>query len=173
MNGTLTALLVLGGLAKAAVATYALSDILHVTATKAAAFEEARRLSNGKGIINLGAGPHRTYQAQIIAAAPEILANIDITPNGMPHFLQLDIEEQILPFSDKQFGCALASHILEHLDNWQFALGEMVRVADNVVIVLPHPLSFSGWFWPEHRQHFSGDDINGICELYPTVTVYF
>ena len=162
----------LGG-AAAAAGTYALRDFLHVTTTKFAAFEHAKQLANGKGIINLGAGPHRTYQAQVIAEAPEILANIDITPNGMSYFMQLDVERDPLPFADKQFGCAFASHVLEHLDNWQFALNEMVRVADYVVVVLPHPLYFSGWLWPEHRQHFSVDDIDGIVGLYPDVEVYY
>lgn len=148
-------------------------DLLHVTATKATAFEEARRLAQGRGIINLGAGPHRTFLAQEIAGVPEVLANIDITPNGMPHFLQLDIEREPLPFAGKQFGVAFLSHVLEHLDNWQFALDEASRVADYVVVVLPHPAYFSGWLAPEHRQHFSIDDIERIGELYPNVEVYY
>ena len=148
-------------------------DLLHMTATKDEAFEEAKRLSNGKGIINLGAGPHRTYQGQVIAESPEILSNIDFVPNGLPHFLQLDLEKRALPFADKQFGCAFASHVLEHLGNWQFALAEMLRVADNVVVVLPDPLYFSGWLAPSHEQHFSVEEINEIAELYPEVTVYY
>ena len=155
------------------VGTYAFRDFLHLTVTKGTAFERARELSNGKGIINIGAGPHRLFGAQIIAEQPEILANIDITPDGMPHFLQLDLETEPLPFSDKQFGCAFASHVLEHLDNWQFALAEASRVADYAVVVLPHPAYFSGWIWPEHRQHFSRDDINEMAGLYPNVEVYY
>jgi len=164
--------LILGGVVGVAGA-YAAVDALHMTATKEVAFEEAKRLSNGKGIINLGAGPHRTYQGQIIAESPEIFSNIDIVPNGMPHFLQLDLEKSALPFANKQFGCAFASHVLEHLDNWQFSLAEMVRVADNVVVVLPDPLYFSGWLAPNHEQHFSVGEIDEIAELYPEVMVYY
>ncbi|MBA7661760.1 hypothetical protein ES703_69780 [subsurface metagenome] len=167
------ALIALLGGVFAAVGACATCDFLHLTTTKATAFEHARLLSNGKGIINLGAGPHRTYQGQIIAESPEILSNIDVVPNGMPHFLQLDLESEPLPFADKRFGCAFASHVLEHLDNWQFALGEMLRVADNVVVVLPDPLYFSGWLSPQHRQHFSIEEINEIAELYPDVMVYY
>ncbi|MBA7601340.1 hypothetical protein ES703_08410 [subsurface metagenome] len=157
------------GLAGACVAV----DLLHVAVTRDVAFEEAKRLSNGKGIINLGAGPHRTYQVQIIAESLEILSNVDIVPNGMPHYLQLDLEKSALPFADKQFGCAFASHVLEHLDNWQFALAEMLRVADHVVAVLPDPRYFIGWLAPGHVHHFSIDEINEIAELYPEVTVYY
>ena len=152
---------------------YVACELIHLTGTKDAAFEEARRFADGKGIINLGAGPHRTYQAQIIAESPEILANIDVALDGIPHFIQFDIEREPLPFADKQFGCAFASHVLEHLDNWQFALAEASRVADYVVVVLPHPQYFSGWIWPGHRQHFSVDDIDAIAQLYPNVVVYY
>ena len=151
----------------------ALIDIGHMQHTKGIALEEAKMLAGGKGIINIGAGPHRTFGAQEIAVAPEVLANIDITPNGMPHFIQLDLERDRLPFPDKQFGCAFASHVLEHLDNWEFCLSEASRVADYVVVVLPHPCSISGWLAPEHKQHFSVDDIDEITNLYPNVTVYY
>ena len=164
--------LVLGSAIGVAGACAALES-LHVTATKAKAFEEAKRLSNGKGIINLGAGPHRTYQGKVIADAPQVLSNIDLVPNGVPHYLQLDLEASTLPFVNKQFGCAFVSHVLEHLDNWQFALAEMRRVADHVVVVLPDPLYFYTWLSPEHRQYFSREEINEMVELYPNVEVYY
>ncbi len=148
-------------------------QLLHHQVTKDAAFEEARRLNGGRGIINIGAGPGRTFLAQAIAEASEVQANIDIVPNGMPHYLQLDVENEALPFADKQFGCAFASHVLEHLDNWQFALEEMVRVADYIVVVLPDPQSFGGWLAPDHKQHFSVDDIGEMAQLYPNVVVYY
>ena len=150
-----------------------LRDIIHVVIAKTAAFEKAKELSNGKGIVNIGAGPHRTYQAQMIAESPSIMANIDIAANGIPRFIQLDIEAEHLPFSDKQFGVAFLSHILEHLDNWQFALEEAIRVADYVVVVLPHPAYFSGWLDPQHKQHFSRDEIDEIVQFYPNVEIYY
>jgi SAM-dependent methyltransferase len=143
------------------------------TAAVLVAFEEAKRLSGGRGIINLGCGPHRSYLAQEIAYSPDVSVNIDIALDGMPNFLQLDIERQVLPFRDKEFGCAFASHVLEHLDNWRFALDEMVRVADYVVIVLPQPPPFGGWYNREHRQLFSREDINEMAELYPTAVIYY
>jgi len=164
--------ILLGG-ALGLLGTYALRDFLHVALTKDAAFQEAMKLSNGKGIINIGCGPHRTYQSYIIAEQSDVLANIDITRNGMPHFQQLDIEAEVLPFADKQFGVAFLSHILEHLDNWQFALAEASRVADYLVIVLPHPAYFSGWLAPGHRQHFSRDDMYEMTQLYPNVVVFY
>ena len=156
-----------------ATGNYVLRDLGHQTIARFSAFNRAKELEGGKGIINIGAGPHRTYQAQLIAEDPGVLSNIDIALDGMPHFMRLDVERNPLPFADKQFGVSFASHVLEHLDNWQFTLREMVRVADYVVIVLPHPIYFSGWLIPAHRQHFSIDDIDGICELYPNVEIYY
>lgn len=156
-----------------AIGAYVGLDLLHMQVTKNAAFEEAKGLSGGKGIINVGAGPHRTFGAQVIAESPEVLANIDITPNGMSNLIRLDVEREPLPFADKQFGCAFASHLLEHLDNWQFCLSEASRVADYVVIVLPDPRYFIGWIVPEHKQHFSIDEISEIAELYPNMVVYY
>jgi SAM-dependent methyltransferase len=155
------------------VGAYAAWDIFHIVTTKEVAFEEAKRLSGGKGIINIGAGPNRTFGAQVVARDPEVVVNIDIEPDGLPNFIQLDVERDPLPFADKQFGCALISHVLEHLANWQFCLSEASRVADYVVIVLPDPQYFSGWLDLEHKQHFSADDINQIIELYPNVVVYY
>lgn len=150
-----------------------LGEVVHLTTTKDIAFEEAIRLSRGRGIINLGAGPHRWPQSQVIAWSPEVLANIDISVDGLPHFVELDIETACLPFADKQFGVAFMSHVLEHLDNWQFALAEALRVADYVVVVLPHPQYFSGWLSPEHRQWFTMDEIDELAQLYPDVAVYY
>ena len=142
-------------------------DLIRQDWLKKQAFDYAKRLSNGKGIINLGAGPHRALLAQEISQSPAVAANIDIVANGMPHFMQLDIEKERLPFSDKQFGCSFMSHVLEHFDNWDFALSEAMRVADKVVVVLPHPLSLTGWLAPGHKQHFSFNDIREIEELLP------
>jgi len=145
---------------------------LHFGVTKEAAFAEALELSQGRGIINLGCGPHRTYWAQDVAAQSDVLVNVDIVPDGMPHFLQLDIEQERLPFLDKQFGCAFASHVLEHLDSWEFALGEMARVSDYVVVVLPDVISFAGWIDPDHRRHFSIEDMQSMVDRYPSVKVF-
>jgi len=140
-------------------------DLIRQDWVKRQAFDYATRLSNGKEIINLGAGPHRTLRAQEISQSPGVAVNIDIVPNGMPHFIQLDIEKERLPFSDKQFGCSFMSHVLEHLENWDFALGEAMRVADKVVVILPHPLSPAGWLNPGHKQHFSFNDITEMERL--------
>lgn len=160
-----------GALATAA-AGYVIRDFSHVAIVRARAFGRAQELEGGKGIINIGAGPGRTYFADVISYSPAVHSNVDIVPNGVPRYLQLDIEAEALPFPDKRFGTTFASHVLEHLEDWRAALSEMVRVADHTIIVLPDPLYFSGWLQPEHRQHFSRDEMQEIAELYDVEVWY-
>jgi ubiquinone/menaquinone biosynthesis C-methylase UbiE len=59
-----------------------------------------------------------------------------------------------IPFADKCFGAAFASHLLEHLptvDAASQALDELNRVAEAVYIVYPSRQSFSGWLVPDHH----------------------
>lgn len=156
----------------ATVATTITVDLLHMLRMKMLGFKEAKSLAKEKGILNLGAGPGRSFFAQTVAFSPEVAANIDITPNGIPNFMQWNIEKD-LPFRNKQFNVVFLSHVLEHLDNWEPTLEEACRVADRVVIVLPHPYSPSGWLSPSHRQHFSKSDIEWIKEKYPNVSIYY
>jgi hypothetical protein len=59
-----------------------------------------------------------------------------------------------IPFADKSFGAAFASHLLEHLPTVEAAsqaLAELNRVAEAVFIVYPSRQSFPGWFTPGHH----------------------
>jgi hypothetical protein len=59
-----------------------------------------------------------------------------------------------IPFSDKSFGAAFASHLLEHLpdvDSAEKALAELSRVAEAVFIVSPSRQSIAAWVIPDHH----------------------
>ena len=59
-----------------------------------------------------------------------------------------------LPFPDKIFGAALASHLLEHLNSSKEAkqaLAELQRVADSVFIAYPTRQSLAAWIIPDHH----------------------
>lgn len=59
-----------------------------------------------------------------------------------------------IPFADKSFGAAFASHLLEHLpsvDDARQALSELNRVADAVFLVSPSRQSIAGWVIPDHH----------------------
>lgn len=59
-----------------------------------------------------------------------------------------------LPFPDKTFGAAFASHLLEHLPDIGLAkqaLGELSRVADEVFIAYPSRQSLPAWLIRDHH----------------------
>jgi len=59
-----------------------------------------------------------------------------------------------IPFSDKSFGAAFASHLLEHLsttDEAKQALAELNRTAEAVFIAYPSRQSIVGWVIPDHH----------------------
>jgi len=59
-----------------------------------------------------------------------------------------------IPFSDKTFGAAFASHLLEHLPTTgdaRQALTELNRTAEAFFIASPSRQSISGWLHPGHH----------------------
>lgn len=71
---------------------------------------------------------------------------------GCPNGVIADVTN--IPFSDKSFGAAFASHLLEHLpnaDEGKKALAELTRIADSVFIAYPSRQSLIGWIIPDHH----------------------
>ena len=150
---------------------YGVAHLVNQTIQKNRGLSLARSLSADKGIINLGAGCSRTGFAEAVCELPEVIYNVDLSAECQKCMI-VNLEKAPLPFTDNQFDVAFASHVLEHLINWEQALDEWTRIADHVVIVLPNPLSISGWLYLEHKQHFSFSDMNYIRELWSNVEVF-
>lgn len=132
------------------------------------ALDMARSLSGDKGIINLGAGASRDSDAKFISETPEIEVNADIND---PACVYVDLESP-LSWDDDEFDVAFASHVLEHLHNWEQALDEWNRIADHVIVVVPHPLSIPGRLGHLHVQHFSFTDAKYIEQRWPKTKVF-
>lgn len=65
-----------------------------------------------------------------------------------------------IPFSDKYFGAAFASHVIEHLpteSDAEQAVHELYRVADDVWIVSPSKQSIMAWLASGHHLWISQD----------------
>ena len=105
---------------------------------------EANSLATGKPILNVGCGDQPRYIADI---------NLDLEPSMLPNFVQHDLT-QPLPFVDKQFGSAVAFHVLEHVDDPQAVLYELDRVADRVYVGLPPFWSPDAYLSSEHKWVF-------------------
>lgn len=150
---------------------YGIGIYANFTIKKERALALARSLYIDKGIINLGAGCSRTGFSEAVCELPEVVFNVDLV-GDCSKCITINLEETPLPFNDRQFDVAFASHVLEHLENWEQALNEWTRIADYVVIVLPNPLSISGWIHPAHKQHFSFSDMNYMRNYWPRVTIF-
>jgi len=80
---------------------------------------------------------------------------LDINPSAIgdhPNGLIANVTN--IPFSDKSFGAAFASHLLEHLptiEQAKQALAELSRVAEAVFVVSPSRQSIAGWVIPDHH----------------------
>tara|TARA_Y100000310_G_scaffold315902_1_gene367020 strand:- start:602 stop:1132 length:531 start_codon:yes stop_codon:yes gene_type:complete len=57
---------------------------------------------------------------------------------------------EAIPFPDKYFGAAFASHVLEHVCDPHEALSELNRVADQVFVPWPRPWRTISWASPGH-----------------------
>lgn len=158
-------LLIAGGI-------YAGAMAINFFVQKDMAVSLARKLCTGKGIINIGAGCGRSFVSQSYCDIPEVVVNVDINVDpDCADCLQVNLETASLPYDDGHFDVALASHVLEHLANWETALTEWCRVADHVILVLPNPFSL-GQYNPEHKQHFTFAEMADIRSRWPKTEIF-
>ncbi len=85
--------------------------------------------------------------------------NLDITP-GPGVDVVCDVDNDPMPFRDNQFSTSLVSHLLEHLHNPLFFMGELWRVSKpeaECVIRVPHGGSDNAWEDQTHvRPYYAG-----------------
>jgi SAM-dependent methyltransferase len=156
------------GSAAAAYTTWVIGNFF---VQRSQALAVARSLAGDKGMINLGAGCTRDPMTMDICELPEVVVNADRNSGG-PNVVVADFESGSLPFADGEFDVAFASHVLEHLENWEQALSEWNRIADRVIVVLPHPLSIAGRLAREHKQHFSQADAVAMENRWPRTSIF-
>ena len=76
------------------------------------------------------------------------------------HFIQ--ILEKKLPFKDKEFDYVIASHVIEHVDDFEFFIKELERISTRGYIELPTRLGDNLVFENklDHIWWFVFDDLN-------------
>ncbi len=75
-------------------------------------------------------------------------------------FIKLDTKE--LPFEDNYFDFVISSHVIEHVDDLDFLISELERVAKKGYIELPTKLEDNLVFEnkKDHLWHADFDDVN-------------
>ena len=116
-----------------------------------------KKLKENKGwkILDIGCGYTANKNASVIA---------DI--QDLSKFYQgkkfVKIENKKLPFEDKEFDFVIASHVIEHVVDFEFFLKELERISDKGYIELPSRLGdnlvFENMY--DHVWWFIFDDVN-------------
>ena len=119
--------------------------------------------SVGKPFLNVGAGtPNSSLRVKLFGPTLFGDVNCDLaasqtTPCGPDTVCHCDASS--LPYPDGYFGSALASHLIEHVDDPQAVAEELERVSDRVFVVVPKWWAPHTWLYTDH-QWFVGQDGN-------------
>lgn len=106
----------------------------------------------------IAGGPYGNHRVRHFLKMPahgngDVCLDIDRNAiDGHPNAIIASVTH--IPFPDKTFGAAFASHLLEHLPTTveaRQALTELDRTAEAVFIVSPSRQSISGWLHPDHH----------------------
>lgn len=90
------------------------------------------------------------------------VTTVDLDVYDIPNFVRANAEE--LPFDDGSFDVAVLAEILEHVDNPDKALQEALRVADKVIITVPHEHKWGDDLRPFHYFDNILDENDGNLE---------
>jgi len=81
-------------------------------------------------ILDIGCGYSANEYADVIADVQDLSS----------HYKErkfVRINEKKLPFKDKEFDFVIASHVIEHVENFEFFIKELERISDKGYIELP------------------------------------
>jgi len=135
--------------------------VVDVVARPAVIARQARRVADlrGKPLLNVGAGtPKSSLRVAIFGPTSWGDVNVDIAATKQwdgklrgGDVVYGDVHR--LPFPPRTFGAAIASHVIEHVDNPRQAVRELLRVADEVFIIWPLSAAPHTWIHPGHQWY--------------------
>ena len=106
-------------------------------------------------ILDIGCG----YKAHKNAT---VIADIKDFSNFYKNKKFVQIKEKKLPFKDKEFDFVIASHVIEHVDDFEFFIRELERISSKGYIELPSRLGDNLVFENrnDHIWWFCYDDVS-------------
>ena len=106
-------------------------------------------------ILDIGCG----YRAHPYAS---VIADVQDLSNHYEGKKFIKINEKKLPFKDKEFDFVIASHVIEHVKDFEFFINELERISSKGYIELPSRLGDNLVFEnkTDHIWWFVYDDIN-------------
>lgn len=108
-------------------------------------------------ILDIGCG----YRANKHAS---VLADVQDLSDFYKEKTFIKINEKKLPFKDKEFDFVIASHVIEHIEDFEFFLKELERISTKGYIELPTRLGDNLVFEnkTDHIWWFTYDDNNNL-----------
>jgi len=106
-------------------------------------------------VLDVGCG----YRAHPKAT---VIADVQDLSNYYKERKFIKINEKKFPFKDKEFDFVIASHVIEHVDDFEFFIKELERVSSRGYIELPSRLGDNLVFEnkTDHVWWFLYDDVN-------------
>ena len=106
-------------------------------------------------ILDIGCGYRAHPNATVIADIQDLSSNYKDK-----NFIK--INEKKLPFKDKEFDFIIASHVIEHIEDFEFFIKELERISNKGYIELPSRLADNLVFENknDHIWWFTYDDLN-------------
>ena len=106
-------------------------------------------------VLDIGCG----YRAHPNAS---VIADVQDLSNYYKEKKFIKINEKKLPFKDKEFDFIIASHVIEHVEDFKFFIKELERISSKGYIELPSRLGDNLVFEnkTDHIWWFIYDDIN-------------
>ena len=106
-------------------------------------------------VLDIGCGYRANENASVVADVQDFS---DFYKNK--NFIK--IEEKRLPFKNKEFDFVIASHVIEHVDDFEFFIKELERISNKGYIELPSRLADNLVFEnkSDHIWWFTYDDLN-------------
>ncbi len=106
-------------------------------------------------ILDIGCG----YRAHKNAS---VISDIQDLSNFYKDKKFIQVKEKKLPFKDKEFDFVIASHVIEHVDDFEFFIKELERISSKGYIELPSRLGDNLVFENknDHIWWFRFDDVD-------------
>ena len=116
--------------------------------------EETLSSNSGWNILDIGCG----YNANKFA---NVICDVQDLSKYYPNKIFVRLVEKKLPFKDNEFDFVVASHVMEHVDDVEFFIGELERVSKQGYIELPTMLEDNLVFEnkKDHLWHMDFDDV--------------
>ena len=116
--------------------------------------DEVLLANSGWNILDIGCG----YNANKFA---NVICDVQDLSKYYPNKIFVRLVEKKLPFKDNEFDFVVASHVMEHVDDVEFFIGELERVSKQGYIELPTMLEDNLVFEnkKDHLWHMDFDDV--------------